>query len=71
MKMVGPMKKFKNKKVMWEKIATDIEDNIGRKYTFVQIENRFKTLLKRKKDAIEHNKRSGNERTDVPYGLRS
>lgn len=32
-----------------------------------QVENCFKTLLKRKKDAIEHNKRSSNEREDVPY----
>ncbi|XP_024876578.1 uncharacterized protein LOC112468781 [Temnothorax curvispinosus] len=66
-KLVGPMKKFKNKKVMWEKIAQDIEDTIGRKYTSIQVENRFKTLLKRKKDAIQHNKRSGNDRVDVPY----
>lgn len=67
MKMVGPMKMFKNKKVMWEKITQDIENNMGRKYTSIQVENRFKTLIKRKKDAIEHNKRSGNERVDIPY----
>lgn len=65
--MVGPMKKFKTKKGMWEKIAQDIKDNLNWKYTSVQVENRFKTLLKRKKDAIQHNKRSGNDRTDVPY----
>lgn len=67
MKLVGPMKKFKNKKTMWEKISEDIESNMGRKYTSIQVENRFKTLLKRKKDAVEHNKRSGNDRIDVPY----
>lgn len=67
MNMVGPMKKFKTKKEMWEKIAQDIKDNLNQKYTNVQVENRFKTLLKRKKDAIQHNKRSGNDGTDVPY----
>lgn len=50
------------------KISQDIEDNISRKYTSIQVENRFKRLLERKKEAVKHNKRSGNhERIDVPY----
>lgn len=33
----------------------------------VQVENRYKTCLKRKKNAVEHNARSGNSRTEVPF----
>jgi len=45
---VGPMKTFKNKKSMWEKISSDILENLGSLKTGAQCENRYKTVRKRK-----------------------
>lgn len=33
----------------------------------LQCENRYKTILKRKKKAIDNNKTSGSEREDIPF----
>lgn len=56
--LVGPMKQFKCKKYIWQQIANDLtEMNISR--TAVQCENRFKTILKRKKECTKHNQQSG------------
>lgn len=38
---VGPMKKFKNKKAMWEKISGDILAELGSLKTAAQCENRL------------------------------
>ena len=38
---VGPMKTFKNKKLMWEKISADILSELGSLKTGAQCENRF------------------------------
>ena len=38
---VGPMKKFKNKKSMWEKISADILAELGSLKTGAQCENRY------------------------------
>lgn len=37
---IGPMKKFKNKKSMWEKISADILAELGSLKTGAQCENR-------------------------------
>ncbi|CAG9820709.1 unnamed protein product [Phaedon cochleariae] len=66
MSRVGPMKKFKNKKSMWSKIAEILNEKFKIQRTPTQVENRYKTVLKRKKCAIENNKRSGSTRMDVP-----
>ncbi|EFN75850.1 hypothetical protein EAI_17033, partial [Harpegnathos saltator] len=45
--LVGPMKKFKNKKIMWIQIAKDLED-LGIQKTYIQCEIRYKTVLRKK-----------------------
>lgn len=61
------MKKFKRKKNLWEQIAADIEKVFQCKRSPIQCENRYKTVLKRKKKAVDNNHTSGCERQDVPY----
>merc|ERR1712071_594560 len=48
---VGPMKTFKNKKSMWEKISSDILENLGSLNTGAQCENRDKTVSRLSKDS--------------------
>nr|CAH7751142.1 unnamed protein product [Callosobruchus chinensis] len=69
---IGPMKKFKNKKKVWERISMEIEKNLGILRTPVQCESRFKTIMKRKSLVISENKKSGNARMSLQfiYGIR-
>ncbi|KAF5307597.1 hypothetical protein FQR65_LT18377 [Abscondita terminalis] len=64
---VGPMKRFKIKKAMWAKISTDLLETLDISKTPLQIENRYKTVLKRKKKAVENNRKSGSSREEVPF----
>ncbi|KAF5278249.1 hypothetical protein FQR65_LT15738 [Abscondita terminalis] len=64
---VGPMKRFKTKKAMWMKIADNLNIAHNIKRTGVQVENRYKTVLKRKKVAVENNSKSGAARMDIPF----
>lgn len=64
---VGPMKRFKSKRVMFEKISKDLECVLRIKRTGVQCETRFKTVLKRKRDEEKQNKTSGQTRCQVSY----
>ncbi|XP_063235035.1 uncharacterized protein LOC134537953 isoform X2 [Bacillus rossius redtenbacheri] len=64
---VGPMKRFRTKKVMWEQIASDIENILSIKRTGIQCQNRFKTIMKRKKLAMTNNSTSGSTREAVPF----
>lgn len=64
---IGPMKTFKTKKHMWNKIVELINQRFHTNKTGVQAENRYKTLLKRKKNAIDNNQRSGAGRQEIPY----
>lgn len=64
---VGPMKKFKTKKAMWGQIAIDLNKIMKVTRTGLQVENRFKTVLKRKKQAVDNNKTTGSSRINIPY----
>ncbi|XP_036141612.1 uncharacterized protein LOC105839029 [Monomorium pharaonis] len=64
---IGPMKKFKTKKVMWTQISVDMMKMLNIFKTPLQIENRYKTVLKRKKKAVENNSRSGSSREEIPF----
>lgn len=57
--IIGPMKKFKNKKCMWVKIKHDIEDKFNYSFTDVQIENRYKTVMKRNKISTNNKNTTG------------
>lgn len=65
--LVGPMKKFKNKKSMFAKIAQEIQDEIGAVRTADQCSTRYKTVSKRKKNARDQNNKSGNSPQIVEY----
>lgn len=64
---IGPMKKFKSKKTMWAEISKKLQQNCNVLKTPLQVENRYKTVLKRKKKAVENNHKSGNSREEVPF----
>lgn len=64
---VGPYKKFRNKKAMWNDIAKKILEAFKTTITGAQCESRMKTLKLRKDNAVIHNRTSGNNRVDVPY----
>lgn len=64
---VGPFKKFKNKKSMWEKISSDILETLNIEKTDKQCENRFKTILKRKLKTVKENSESGGTRTKIEF----
>lgn len=63
---VGPRKRFKTKKNMWQEIASDINKKYLINVSCIQVENRYKTLMKRKKMAVDNNK-SGSTRMDIPF----
>lgn len=67
MNFVGPMKKFKKKMDMWKQIAKDMEEELGVTFTHVQIENRYKTISKRKKIIVDNNRSTGAARMDDEY----
>jgi hypothetical protein len=64
---IGPMKKLKSKKAMWAEISKELQNNLNILKTPLQIENRYKTVLKRKKKAVENNCKSGSSREEVPF----
>nr|CAI5850917.1 unnamed protein product [Callosobruchus analis] len=61
------MKKFKNKKKVWERISMEIEKTLGIPRTPVQCESRFKTIMNRKSLVTTENKKSGNVRMSLQY----
>lgn len=58
LELVGPMKQFKNKKLMWMEIAKDLETVSGIQKTHIQCENRYKTILRRKRISDKNNSTS-------------
>lgn len=59
MDKVGPLQKFKNKKQLWAKISQEMRKDLGVEFTPLQVENRWKNVLKRTKIASKNNKTSG------------
>ncbi|KAH7948983.1 hypothetical protein HPB49_002375 [Dermacentor silvarum] len=64
---VGPMKKFRCKRAMYEYISKEILQILNIYRTPTQCESRFKTIAKRKKDEDTNNKTSGHSRCQVSY----
>lgn len=67
LELVGPMKKFKTKKIMWMQIAEDIEKTLGLRKTYIQCENRYKTIRKRKRICEKNNSTSGAKRVKIDF----
>ncbi|KAL1489237.1 hypothetical protein ABEB36_014170 [Hypothenemus hampei] len=64
---VGPLKKFKTKKVMWKKVSEDILSLLNINKIPYQCENRYKTIIKKMKKAIDNNKKTGTSKMEVEY----
>ncbi|XP_032675598.1 uncharacterized protein LOC116846178 [Odontomachus brunneus] len=64
---VGPMKKFKNKKIMWIEISKNVETVLGIYKTYIQCENRYKTIMRRKRLCDKNNSTSGSKRVKVSF----
>jgi len=67
LELVGPMKQFKNKKLMWLEISKDLEKKLGVQKTSIQCENRYKTVLRRKRICEKNNSTSGSKRIKVNF----
>lgn len=52
---------------MWQQIAEDLEATFGIKKTYIQCENRYKTILKRKRICDKNNSTSGSKRMKVDF----
>ncbi|KAH9371537.1 hypothetical protein HPB48_002395 [Haemaphysalis longicornis] len=65
--MVGPMKRFRHKKAMWQQIAAEIYTKLGVSKTPEQCMNRLKTVKRRRTDSRTHNKQSGVQPVPVEY----
>lgn len=65
--MVGPMKRFRHKKAMWQHIADEIFQQLGVQKTPMQCMNRLKTVKRRRTDSRNHNKQSGLQPVAVEY----
>ncbi|KAH7960945.1 hypothetical protein HPB49_025233 [Dermacentor silvarum] len=64
---VGPMKKFRNKKEMFARIAENLNKTMRIMRTGEQCCSRFNTVITRKTSATVHNKNSGNSPSEVSY----
>lgn len=64
---VGPLKKFRLKKNMWAQIAKEINEKYNSCKTATKIENRYKTVMKRKKKVVGNNSTSGAKRVKVDF----
>lgn len=61
------MKKFKNKKGMYEYVGKVVSETFNVTRTGQQCSSRYKTIIKRKTKAKCHNNTSGNSPSDVPF----
>lgn len=52
---------------MWAQIALDLKEILKVERTIQQVENRYKTVIKRKKQAVENNDKSGSSRQNVEF----
>lgn len=64
---VGPLKKFRMKKPMWEYIAIKIMEKFGLQVCGRQVETRYRCIFKRTKKSIDNNSTSGSSREDPEY----
>ncbi|KAL1488910.1 hypothetical protein ABEB36_014697 [Hypothenemus hampei] len=52
---------------MWQKISEDIPSLLNINKTPYQCENRYKTVIKKMKKAIDNNKKTGRSKMEVEY----
>lgn len=64
---VGPLKDFKNKKKMWEFIRDQLFEQCGVSFSSKQVENRYKTVSRRRQIAKANNRTSGSTFASTPF----
>ncbi|CAN8000837.1 unnamed protein product, partial [Ixodes pacificus] len=64
---IGPMRKFRTKKAMYDMTASKMKELLGTTRTGTQCETRFKTLMRTKKNQVDNNRKSGSTRCAVQY----
>ncbi|XP_031350885.1 uncharacterized protein LOC116176441 [Photinus pyralis] len=64
---IGPKKKFKNKKALWNFLSCLLTKKFNINRSATQVESRYKTVLRRKKRAVDNNNRSGRSYIGVPF----
>ncbi|CAN7992730.1 unnamed protein product [Ixodes hexagonus] len=64
---IGPFKRFSNQKKMYAAIAHELKTIVNAIKTAEQCEARVRTVMKRKKKAIDNNRTSGATRRPVPF----
>lgn len=64
---VGPLKKFRTKKAMFDQIAKKIKELMGVSRTGTQCETRYKTMMRTRKNQVDNNRRSGSARCTIDY----
>lgn len=67
MEEIGPLKRYRNKKQMWESISQEIAQQLDVSFTPSQVENRFKNVSKKNKDVMKNNRTSGSSIVQTPY----
>lgn len=64
---VGPLKKFRTKRAMYEKVAKEMFQILGIRRSAEQCDSCFKTIVRRKKNDLTNNRTSGMTRRKVSY----
>lgn len=64
---IGQFRSFKNKTAMYEQISKDLNQQFGMKVIAQQCLNRYKNVCKHNKNALNSNRISGNDPTEMPY----
>lgn len=67
MTSVGPRKTFRTVKSMFQRISEDLKEELDITRSWSQCQNRYKIIMRRKRDAINNNNSTGQSRITVPY----
>lgn len=66
---MGPGKMFKNKKAIWERISMKLLHKYGLDKTPQQVENKYKTVIRIRKEVLTNNSKSGAAKKDMPKDM--
>nr|XP_012226645.1 PREDICTED: uncharacterized protein LOC105674718 [Linepithema humile] len=67
MTSVGSRKTFRTVKNMFQRISEDLKEELDITRSWSQCQNRYKTIMRRKRDAVNNNNSTGRNRITVPY----
>ncbi|XP_025265808.1 uncharacterized protein LOC112638393 [Camponotus floridanus] len=67
MTSVGPRKTFRTVKSMFQRISENLKEELNITRSWSQCQNRYKTIMRRKKDAVNNNNSTGRNRITVLY----